>query len=99
VRSYYGRPVLHDPVWKPEVPWYLFTGGLAGASSVLAAAADLSGRPQLARVCRRVAFGGALASPALLISDLGRPSRFANMLRVVPPTPPLNLGAWPLSVD
>jgi formate-dependent nitrite reductase membrane component NrfD len=84
-------------VWKPEVPWYLFSGGLAGASSVLAAAARLSGRPQLARVARRVALGGALASPALLISDLGRPSRFANMLRVVRPTSPMNMGAWLLS--
>jgi hypothetical protein len=25
--SYYGRPILKEPVWKPEVGWYLFTGG------------------------------------------------------------------------
>jgi len=95
--GYYGRPVLHAPVWKTEVPWYLFTGGLAGASSLLAAAGRLTGRPLLARTARRVALGGALASPALLISDLGRPSRFANMLRVVRPTSPMNTGAWLLS--
>ena len=36
-RSYYGRPVIKEPVWKePDVPAYLFFGGLAGASSVLA---------------------------------------------------------------
>jgi hypothetical protein len=98
VRSYYGRPVLHHPVWKAEIPWYLFTGGLAGASSVLAAGARLSGRPQLARAARRVAFGSVLVSPALLISDLGRPGRFFNMLRVVRPTSPMNMGSWLLSV-
>jgi hypothetical protein len=95
--GYYGRPVLHAPVWKTEIPWYLFSGGLAGASSVLATAGRLTGRPHLARTARRVALGGALASPALLISDLGRPSRFANMLRVIRPTSPMNMGAWLLS--
>jgi len=95
--GYYGRPVLHDPVWKKEVPWYLFSGGLAGASSLLAAGGRATGRAQLARVARRVALGGALASPALLIADLGRPSRFFNMLRVVRPTSPMNMGAWLLS--
>jgi len=98
VRSYYGCPVLKPPVWKKEIAGYLFTGGLAGASSVLAGAARLSGRPGLARVARRVALGGAVASPALLIKDLGRPERFANMLRVVRPTSPMNMGSWLLSV-
>ena len=29
--SYYGRPILKAPVWKqPDVPLYLFLGGLAG---------------------------------------------------------------------
>jgi hypothetical protein len=94
VRSYYGRPVIKPPVWKKEIPWYLFTGGLAGASSLLAAAGRLSGRPGLARASRRVALAGALASPALLIGDLGKSERFANMLRVVRPTSPMNMGAW-----
>jgi hypothetical protein len=94
VPGYYGRPVLHSPVWKTEIAWYLFTGGLAGGSSVLAAAAELTGRPSLARTARGVALGGALASPALLISDLGRPARFLNMLRVFRPTSPMNMGAW-----
>src|SRR2546421_2522512 len=97
--GYYGRPVLHEPVWKKEVPWYLFAGGLAGASSLLAAGGRATGRVQLARVARRVALGGALASPALLIADLGKPSRFFNMLRVVRPTSPMNMGAWLLSAS
>jgi hypothetical protein len=36
-RSYYGRPVLKAPVWEWKVPAYLFTGGLAAGSAVLAA--------------------------------------------------------------
>jgi DMSO reductase anchor subunit len=97
VRSYYGCPVLKPPVWKKEIAGYLFTGGLAGASSVLAGAARLSGRPGLAGAARRVALGGALMSPALLIKDLGKPERFFNMLRVVRPTSPMNMGSWLLS--
>src|SRR5262249_58981566 len=30
--SYYGRPILKEPVWKPQIPFYFFTGGLSGAS-------------------------------------------------------------------
>ncbi|HEV7862178.1 MAG TPA: NrfD/PsrC family molybdoenzyme membrane anchor subunit, partial [Acidimicrobiia bacterium] len=97
VRSYYGQPVLHTPVWKAEVPWYLFTGGLAGAASVLAVTAELTGRSNLARTARGVALGGALASPAFLVSDLGQPARFLNMLRVFRPTSPMSMGAWLLS--
>jgi hypothetical protein len=29
--SYYGRPVIKEPVWSWEIPWYFFTGGLAGS--------------------------------------------------------------------
>ena len=36
MRSYYGRPILKAPVWKRDIAWYLFSGGLAGASSTLA---------------------------------------------------------------
>jgi hypothetical protein len=50
--SYYGRPVLKETVWGPDIPSYLFLGGLAGASSALAAAAQLSGHPELARASR-----------------------------------------------
>jgi len=39
---------------------------------------------------------GAAASPPLLISDLGRPERFLNMLRVVKLQSPMSVGAWTL---
>ena len=53
--SYYGRPVIKEPVWQaPDVAGYLFFGGLAGASSVLAASAHLSGHRELSRVAERL---------------------------------------------
>jgi formate-dependent nitrite reductase membrane component NrfD len=53
-------------------------------------------RPLVER-CRLVAAGGAAVSALLLIDDLGRPSRFLNMLRVFRPTSPMNMGTWVLS--
>jgi formate-dependent nitrite reductase membrane component NrfD len=38
-------------------------------------------------------------SPALLISDLGRPARFLNMLRMFKVTSPMSVGSWILSVS
>ncbi len=97
VRSYYGRPVLKEPTWKPEIPWYFFAGGLAGASSSLALVARLAGNDRLARRALLAALGGATVSPVLLISDLGRPDRFYNMLRVFKPTSPMSMGTWILT--
>src|SRR3954447_22108001 len=95
--SYYGQPVIKEPVWTPEIPIYFFTGGLGGASAGLALAAELSGRDVLARRAWAVALGGLGVSPALLISDLGRPARFLNMLRVFKVTSPMSVGTWLLS--
>lgn len=97
IRTYYDRPVLKQPVWTWEIPWYFFSGGLAGASSMLAFAAARRGDTHPARTWRRLALGGAVASPALLISDLGRPERFVNMLRVFRPTSPMSMGSWLLA--
>ena len=97
--SYYGKPVLKRPVWAAnDIAGYLFTGGLAGASSVIAAGAQLTGRPQLARGSKVTALGAIGASTALLIHDLGRPDRFYNMLRVLKPTSPMSVGTWVLAV-
>ncbi|MBO2453408.1 polysulfide reductase NrfD [Actinomadura barringtoniae] len=96
--SYYGRPILKQPTWKAlDIAGYLFLGGLAGASSLLAAAAQASGRPGLARPCKIGALGAISLSTAALIHDLGRPGRFANMLRVMKPTSPMSVGSWILA--
>ena len=96
--SYYGLPILNPPVWKSyDIAGYFFLGGLAGAGSVLAAGAQLTGRPAAARAMKissLLAIGG---STAALVHDLGRPSRFANMLRVVKPTSPMSMGSWLLA--
>lgn len=97
-QSYYGRPVLKPPVWKvPDVPAYLYLGGMAGASSTMALCAELTGRPRLARSGRLAAAVGATTSVAALMHDLGRPQRFLNMLRVFKPTSPLSVGSWILA--
>jgi hypothetical protein len=98
-RSYYGRPVIKEPVWTPEIPVYFFTGGLAGASAGLAFVARLTGRKKLARAATGNAFLGIIVSPALLISDLGVPTRFFNMLRVFKVTSPMSVGSWILAVE
>jgi hypothetical protein len=96
--SYYGRPVIKEPSWEaPDVPGYLFLGGLAGASSVLAAGAELSGYRELARVAKVTALGAISLSGVALVHDLGRPGRFANMLRVFKPSSPMSVGSWLLA--
>jgi hypothetical protein len=98
-RSYYGQPVIKEPVWTWELPVYFFTGGLSGASAGLAYLAELRGNHVLARRAWGVALAGIGASPALLISDLGRPARFLNMLRLFKVTSPMSVGAWLLSAS
>ena len=96
--SYYGRPILKKPTWKnPDVPIYLWAGGIAGTSAVVSALADASGRPVLRRGGRLAAAVGAMVGTVALIHDLGRPERFLNMLRVFKPTSPLSIGSWILS--
>lgn len=97
--SYHGRPVIKEPAWTWEVPWYLFFGGLSGASSMLAFTASFSGNRPLARRAWFVSFAGVTASPVLLIMDLGRPERFFNMLRVFKVTSPMSIGSWVLAAS
>jgi len=96
--SYYGRQIIKTPTWKtPDVPLYLFLGGMAGGSALLAEGAALQGLPALERVARSAAAAGAAAGTVALIHDLGRPERFLNMLRVLKPTSPLSVGSFILA--
>jgi hypothetical protein len=99
MRSYYGRPILKEPVWQPEIPFYFFTGGIAGGCSVLHGLARVAGRERLAKAALYVGTAAELVSPVLLISDLGRPERFLNMLRVFKVTSPMSVGSWVLFVS
>jgi hypothetical protein len=96
--SYYGRQIIKTPTWKtPDVPLYLFLGGMSGASSLLAEGAALSGNTRLEHATRLVAASGAAAGTVFLIHDLGRPERFLNMLRVIKVTSPLSVGSFILA--
>ncbi|GAB1691921.1 NrfD/PsrC family molybdoenzyme membrane anchor subunit [Krasilnikovia sp. M28-CT-15] len=96
-RSYYGRPIVKAPVWRHDIAAYLFTGGLAAGSALLAAGGQATGRPALRRAGRLSALGALGASTYFLINDLGRPDRFHHMLRVAKPTSPMSVGTWILT--
>ena len=96
--SYYGRPVIKEPTWAaPDIAGYFFLGGLAGAGSVLAAGAQATGRPVMARALKTSSAVAVAGSAAALVHDLGRPERFVNMLRVFKPTSPMSVGSWLLA--
>lgn len=96
--GYYGIPLLKEPQWKWEVPLYFFAGGAAGSSAVIASMAQWIGRDaELARDARLMAAVGGAVSSGLLIADLGRPSRFLNMLRVFKAQSAMSVGAWTLA--
>src|SRR5580692_9854215 len=93
--DYYNLPVLKPPTWTWEVPLYFFVGGIAGVSSVIAFVGHLFHTdPRMVRVALWIAFVGTGLCPALLISDLGRPLRFLNMLRVFKWRSSMSMGSW-----
>ena len=95
--AYRDVPVLKRPVWNHEVAAYFFLGGISAGSAVVGSLVEVFGgerRKRLARTAHYVSFATFLPCPALLIDDLGVPSRFHHMLRVFKPSSPMNLGAW-----
>lgn len=95
--SYYGRPIVKAAPWEIDIPAYMFLGGMAAGSSLLAAGADLGNLPELRRVARVGAVAAVAAGTAALIHDLGKPTRFLNMLRTAKPTSPMSMGTWILA--
>lgn len=98
--TYYDRPMLQESVWSWAIPLYYYVGGLSGAAMALAAASTLKkdeGLDDFIHTSHLIGLAGTIVSGGLLIYDLGRPSRFLNMLRVFRPTSPMNMGAWILS--
>jgi formate-dependent nitrite reductase membrane component NrfD len=93
--GYYGLPLLKRPTWTWEVPLYFFLGGISGTSACIGFAAQVFQAPtNLIRVALWIGLIGASICPALLISDLGRPLRFLNMLRVFKWRSPMSMGSW-----
>jgi formate-dependent nitrite reductase membrane component NrfD len=96
--DYYNLPLLKPPTWTWEVPLYFFVGGIAGVSAVIAFVGDLfHADPRMVRIALWIAMMGTVLCPALLISDLGRPLRFLNMLRVFKWRSAMSMGSWILS--
>ncbi len=96
-QSYYGRAIVRPVPWTHDIAAYLFTGGLAAGSALLAAGGQVTGRPALRRTARVSALGALAASGYFLVKDLGRPERFHHMLRVAKPTSPMSMGTWILT--
>jgi formate-dependent nitrite reductase membrane component NrfD len=95
--GYYELPMVKEPSWSWEVPLYFFIGGAAGSAGLIGAVAHVTGdQTNLVSHARKIALAGAVLSPALLISDLGRPERFLAMLRVFKPQSPMSVGVWVL---
>jgi hypothetical protein len=93
--SYYNLPALKPPVWTWEVPLYFFLGGISGVSGCMAFVAHLFHADlALTRLLLWTGFIGSAICPVLLIADLGRPTRFLNMLRVFKWRSPMSMGAW-----
>jgi formate-dependent nitrite reductase membrane component NrfD len=100
--SYYGLPMLKEPVWVGAVPLYFWLGGAAGAAATLSAVARICGGralDPLARKARLLAAVGDTVGAGLLTYDLGRPERFYNMLRVFNPRSPMSVGSWVLATS
>lgn len=95
--SYYGRNIVKPAPWDFKIPTYLYTGGLAAGSALLASGAELTGRVELQRNSRLVALGALGVSTVALVADLGRPERFLNMMRTVKLTSPMSVGTWILA--
>jgi hypothetical protein len=96
--DYYNLPVLKPPTWTWEVPLYFFVGGIAGMSALIAFVGHVFyADPRMVRVALWLPLVGAGLCPALLISDLGRPLRVLNMLRVFKWRSAMSMGSWILS--
>jgi len=97
--SYYDYPVLKAPVWRWEIIWYFFFGGLAAGCYVIASIASLFGSREDRAVSRAgyyLSLLSVLPCPILLIKDLGRPDRFLHMLRIFKVKSPMSMGTWGL---
>ncbi len=96
--TYYGIPLIKKAHWSWQIYLYFFLGGIAGGSYLVSTLAHLLGiDSKLVRSGRYLSFACLLASPILLIMDLGRPERFHHMLRILKFRSPMSIGTWALS--
>jgi len=98
--TYYGQPVVKPSQYGQLIASYLFLGGIAGASQMIAATADWCGQRGnefIVRAGRYLSLGGIITGPLFLIGDLRTPQRCYNMLRIFRSTSPMSIGSWTLT--
>lgn len=95
--SYYGRNIVHEPPWEAGVPAYIFLGGMSAGAALMAAGGHLTGRPTLRERARYASMAALGVGAVALVTDLGRPERFLNMMRTVKLTSPMSVGSWILT--
>ncbi len=99
--TYYNHPLIKKAHWGWEIYIYFFLGGIAGGSYLVTTLAHFFGLDKdktLMRAGRYLPFLCILASPILLIMDLGRPERFHHMLRVLKFRSVMSIGTWAISL-
>ena len=94
--GYFGRPVIKRPEWGRSVIAYLFLGGIMGGCGMIAMLAERSRDRNLAVTAKLSSFALAAVCPLVLISHLGKPARFLNMLRIIKLKSPMSMGVWGL---
>lgn len=99
-QGYYGIPPIKEHTWTWEIPVYFWLGGIGSGAHVATTIARLMGNKDRAfiRAGRYTTLVCMLLSPILLISDLGRPERFYNMLRIAKWRSPMSMGTWGLTI-
>lgn len=96
-QSYYGRHIVNPPPWEEGVPLYIWLGGMAAGSALMAAGGHMTGRETLKSRNRWASLGILGVGAVALVTDLGRPERFLNMMRTVKLTSPMSVGSWILT--
>jgi len=98
--SYYDISLLKAPLWRWEIAWYFFLGGLSAGSFVLSRLGEIVGGKKhrdLTRAATWISAAAAIPCAPLLIHDLGDPKRFHHMLRVFKLSSPMSVGSWTLA--
>src|SRR5918911_1692154 len=95
---YYGIAPLKPAHWTWEIFIYFWIGGIGAGAHLASVVGQLLGWKDKAffRASRYSVLVSMILSPILLISDLGRPERFYNMLRILKLRSPMSLGSWSL---